>query len=67
MPGRNLYTLTGDGLRFAIFYSKIHDRVLRPLLAADQPQAPPRLQAALHTIDRHIDQRLTQARLANAT
>jgi hypothetical protein len=66
VPGRNLYTLTGDGLRFAIFYSKVHDRILRPLLAADQPQAPPPLRAALHTIDRHIDQQLDQARLPAA-
>ena len=29
----------------------------RPLFAADQPQAPPELRAALHTLDRHIDQR----------
>jgi hypothetical protein len=66
VPGRNLYTLTADGLRFAIFYTKVHDRVLRPLLADDQPQAPPQLRAALRTIDRHIDQRLAQARLPSA-
>ena len=42
IPHRNLYTLTPDGLRFAIFYTKVHDRLLRPLMAADQPQAPPR-------------------------
>jgi hypothetical protein len=24
-----------DGLRFTIFYTKVHDRVLRPLMAAD--------------------------------
>jgi hypothetical protein len=39
IPRRNLYTLTGDGLAFAIFYSKVHDRVLRPLLATAAPQA----------------------------
>ena len=37
IPGKNRYRLTGDGLRFAIFYTKLHDRLLRPLLAADQP------------------------------
>ena len=37
-----LHVLTCDGLRFAIFYTKVHDRVLRPLMAADQPQAPAR-------------------------
>jgi hypothetical protein len=58
LPGRNLYTLTADGLRFAIFYTTIHSRVLRP--------APPALRAALRTIDHHIDQRLAHARLPTA-
>ena len=31
VPGRNLYRLTADGLAFAIFYTKVHNRVLRPL------------------------------------
>ena len=66
IPGRNTYTLTSDGLRFAIFYSKVHDRLLRPLLATDQPPAPPQLRAALATINRHIDQQLAHARLPNA-
>jgi hypothetical protein len=66
VPGRNLYTLTGDGLRFAIFYTKIHNRVLRPLFAADQPQAPPQLRDALTTIDQHLTERLAQARLPAA-
>ena len=35
IPGKNRYRLTGDGLRFAIFYTKVHDRLLRPLLAAE--------------------------------
>ena len=30
-----------DRFRFAMFYTKVHDRLLRPLLAADQPPAPP--------------------------
>ena len=42
IPRRNLYALTADGLRFAIFYTKVHDRVLRPLMAGDQPQLRPR-------------------------
>ncbi len=32
LPGKNRYVLTGDGLRFAVFYTKLHDRLLRPLL-----------------------------------
>ena len=59
----NLSSLTGDGLRFAIFYTKLHDRLLRPLLAADQPPAPPPVRKALHTIDIHISERIDQARL----
>jgi hypothetical protein len=65
-PHTNTYDLTADGLRFAVFYTKIHDRVLSPLFAADQPQAPPELRAALHTLDLHIDQRLAHARLPAA-
>jgi hypothetical protein len=41
IPDKNRYQLTDDGLRCAIFYTKLHDRLLRPLLAADQPPAPP--------------------------
>jgi hypothetical protein len=67
LPGRNLYRLTDDGLAFAIFYTKVHNRVLRPLLAtAHAPQAPPPLRAALRTIDTHIDARLAAARLPTA-
>ena len=63
VPGKNRYRLTGDGLRFAIFCTKLHDRLLRPLLAADKPPAPPPLRKALRTIDIHITQRINQARL----
>ena len=63
IPGKNLYQLTADGQRFAIFYTKLHDRLLGPLLAADKPPAPPPLRNALHTIDIHITERIDQARL----
>ena len=63
VPGANRYRLTGDGLRFAIFYTKLHDRLLRPLLAADQPPAPLPLRKALRTIDTHIAERIDAARL----
>jgi hypothetical protein len=63
IPGRNRYRLTDDGLRFAIFYTKVHDRVLRPLLAADKPPAPTPIRKALHTIDIHITETIEQARL----
>jgi hypothetical protein len=63
IPDTNRYRLTGEGLRFAIFYTKVHDRLLRPLLASDQPPAPPPLRKALHTIDIHITETIEQARL----
>jgi len=55
--------LTGDGLRFAIFYTKLHDRLLRPLLAAEQPPAPPLVRKALRTIAIHISECIDQTRL----
>ncbi len=63
LPGTNRYRLTSDGLRFAIFYTKLHERLLRPLFAADQPPAPPPLRNALRTIDTHIAERIDAARL----
>jgi hypothetical protein len=63
VPGANRYRLTGDGLRFAIFYTKLHDRLLRPLLAANQPPASPQLRKSLHTIDIHINEYIDHARL----
>jgi hypothetical protein len=66
VPGRNLYQLTDDGLAFAIFYTKVHNRVLRPLLATTAPHTPPPLRAALRTIDQHINARFTNARLPTA-
>jgi hypothetical protein len=62
----NTYTLTRDGQRVAIFYTKVHDRLLRPLLAADQPPAPTELRTALATIDRHVHGYVDRARIAKA-
>ena len=51
----------------AVFYTKVHTRVLRPLVAAaDQPPAPIELRRALTTIDRTIDTYVENARLATA-
>jgi hypothetical protein len=65
-PRSNTYDLTPDGLAFAIFYTKVHDRILAPLFAAGQPQAPPVIAAALSQIEHHINQRLAAARLPAA-
>jgi hypothetical protein len=60
------YVLTPEGQRLAIFYTKLNDRLLRPLLAADQPQAPPGLRQALATIEHHVEDYISRARLKPA-
>jgi len=66
LPGRNTYVLTDDGVRFALFYTRVHDRLLVPLLAADRPPAPPSLRDALHIIDQSVRDYIRQARLTAA-
>jgi predicted MarR family transcription regulator len=63
----NHYVLTEDGIRIAVFYTKIYNRLLVPLTAADQPQAPPQLRAALKTITACVDDYAARARLARAS
>ena len=41
-PATNTYDLTPDGQRVAIFYTKVHDRLLRPLHRGRQPTRAPR-------------------------
>jgi hypothetical protein len=60
------YVLTPDGIKVAVFYTKVHNRLLRPLLAADQTQAPAELRDALCAINRHVDHYITHARLGRA-
>jgi hypothetical protein len=62
----NRYVLTPDGIKFAVFYTKLHNRLLRPLMAADQPQAPPDLRQALETLNQHVDDYISRARLGKA-
>lgn len=60
----NTYVLTGDGQRIALFYTKVHDRLLRPLTAADRPPASPEVRKALRTLDKAVQDYIDQARLA---
>lgn len=62
----NRYVLTHDGLRVALFYTKVHNRLLEPLLAADQPPAPIELRRALRTIDTAVDDHVARARIRPA-
>lgn len=67
IPGTNTYRTTPDGIRVAVFYTKLRTRLLHPLLdAADRPPAPIELRRALATIDHTITTYIDQARLGTA-
>ena len=63
VPHTHSYLVTPEGIRTAVFFSKVHDRVLRPLLcAADVPPASRELCRALPTIDHAVAEHVTTAR-----
>src|SRR5208282_4610178 len=64
--GTNSYTLTSEGIRVAVFYTKLQARLLRPLLEADKPPAPVELRRALATVERVLGDYVTNARLGVA-
>ena len=55
--------MTSDGIRIAALYAKVYNRLLVPLTAANQAQAPPELRAALAAITRHVDDYADRTRL----
>ena len=65
LPHSNTYVLTPEGQRLAIFYTKVHNRLLRPLTAANDPPAPLPLRQALRVIDRHVTNYITEARMSD--
>jgi hypothetical protein len=67
IPNTNTYRTTPEGIRTAVFYTKLRGRLLAPLLnAGDQPPAPIELRQALNQIDRTLDAYITDARLGTA-
>jgi hypothetical protein len=66
LPRSNTYMLTPDGVAFAVFYTKVGNRLLEPLMAANAPPAPLELRQALRTIDHSIDRAITRARIKPA-
>ncbi len=66
LPGTNTYRVTTEGIRIAVFYTKLRERLLGPLLDADQPPATLELRHALCTIDHAIADYVTNARLGAA-
>ena len=61
--GYDLSRLARDGLLFACFYTKVSDRILRPLMAPDRPNAPPELTAALDALDHIVAGHIADARV----
>ncbi len=66
LPHSNTYALTPEGTRWALFYTKLQDRLLGPLLAADQPPASAELRRALRVIDDSVDEYIDAARMKPA-
>jgi hypothetical protein len=66
IPRTSTYQLTADGQLFAVFYTKVHDQVLYPLMAGQHIAAPVEIRRALDTIDRHIAGLTTAACLRRA-
>ena len=58
--------LTPEGVRVASFYTKVHRRLLEPLLEADQPPAPLELRRALRVIDTTVNDYIAHARIRPA-
>jgi len=66
IDGSDTYRLTPEGIRVAVFYTKLQARLLRPLLEAGRPPAPPELRRALITIDHVLTDHTARARLGPA-
>ncbi len=66
VPGTHSYALTPEGIRVAVFYTKVRGRLLGPLLDADQPPAPLELRRALGTIEHVLGEYVSNARLGLA-
>jgi hypothetical protein len=66
LPHSNTYVLTPDGIRVAAFYTKLQNRLLRPLLEADKPPAPLDVRRALATLQRAVNDYIHHARLTPA-
>jgi hypothetical protein len=67
--GKNLYTITENGYRIAIWFTRCHARLLRPsvaqVLAPDQCHDQT-LARAIHRFDKDLDQHLNKLKLTTA-
>jgi predicted MarR family transcription regulator len=67
LPRSNTYHLTDEGIRVAVFYTKLQNRLLRPLLEANKPPAKIEIRRALNTLETAVNEYVQAARLAPAT
>ncbi len=67
LPHKNTYQFTPEGIRVAVFYTKLQNRLLRPMLDAHKPPATTETPRALTTLDHAVADYLQAARLAPAT
>jgi hypothetical protein len=63
LPRSNTYILTPDGIRVAVFYTKLQNRLLRPLLDADKAPARPDIRHAIATLEQAVNDYAHAARL----
>jgi hypothetical protein len=63
IPRTNTYAVTAEGIRVAVFYTKLDRRLLHPLLGADRPPAPPPVRVALATLERAVNDYVKAARM----
>jgi hypothetical protein len=66
LPHSNTYVVTPEGVRIAVFYTKLRRKLLEPLLDADRAPAPPELRRALTTIDHAVQGYVDHARIGRA-
>jgi hypothetical protein len=67
LPGTHRYEVTPRGLRIALFFTRVHARVLRPGLATILPDAvrhDSRLRRAFAQLERAMDRYCDEAQLA---
>jgi hypothetical protein len=68
IPRTHRYQVTQDGFRYALFFTRVHDRLLRPGLLVLRPDAShrqPDLQDAFARVDAAIDTFIEQEKLAS--
>ncbi|MHB1639601.1 MAG: hypothetical protein ACYCUD_07155 [Candidatus Dormibacteria bacterium] len=65
-PGANSYTVTPDGMRVAVFYTKLRARQLRPLRESHLSPAALELRQAVATTERVLGAHVATARLEAA-